>query len=304
MLSPRRARNFALFKPPWGSYRLPIPTIPNIRGIRAIALLPSFLCLDAPLVALGWAWLLAREGGGGRPWSLAALFLAVWVVYLGDRLLDASRRAGEPGLPPRQVWAQRRRGRLGMLLGLALVALLAGPLPRLGAGTLVAGLSLGAVTGLYFLVFRLSRRRARKRTASRLPLPAKEAAIGATFALGVAAGAGGGGWERLPWATVAALGMLFTGNCLLVARCEEASDALGDDASYFSKVGRRRWLPDWFLAAALVAGLALAWLQPAASSLALVASAAASLVVARWPGTTQALADAALLAPWLALAFG
>lgn len=46
--------------------------------------------LDAPSVALAWMWLVARSAGVELPWTeFAAMFLAVWMLYVADRLLDA-----------------------------------------------------------------------------------------------------------------------------------------------------------------------------------------------------------------------
>ena len=47
------------------------------------------LSLDAPSIAVLWTLLLAQCTGVSLPWRLpAALFLAVWILYAGDRLLD------------------------------------------------------------------------------------------------------------------------------------------------------------------------------------------------------------------------
>lgn len=51
--------------------------------------------LDAPTVALAWAWAFAWASHVVLPvWILLALGLVVWAIYIGDRLLDAQRNRG------------------------------------------------------------------------------------------------------------------------------------------------------------------------------------------------------------------
>lgn len=46
--------------------------------------------LDAPTVAVTWAWAFAHAAHVALPlWTLALLGLVVWAIYIGDRLLDA-----------------------------------------------------------------------------------------------------------------------------------------------------------------------------------------------------------------------
>lgn len=48
------------------------------------------LSLDAPTVAALWTWFLARSVGLALPWTApATMFIAVWMIYAADRLLDA-----------------------------------------------------------------------------------------------------------------------------------------------------------------------------------------------------------------------
>lgn len=63
-------------------------------------LYPNLLSLDAPLVAVLWLWVF------GRIWradylpvpAYLVLGLAVWAIYIFDRLFDASLRSGSPDL--------------------------------------------------------------------------------------------------------------------------------------------------------------------------------------------------------------
>jgi len=60
---------------------------------------PNLLGFDAPVVAMAWLWMFARAGGGvPLDWrGYAALGLAVWIIYVCDRMLDL--RICEPGDP-------------------------------------------------------------------------------------------------------------------------------------------------------------------------------------------------------------
>ena len=97
-------------------------------------LLWHLLSLDAPTVAALWTWFIARTAHLTLPSSsIAAMFLAVWILYAADRLLDA--RLLESSSTPQTLSAlearhlfhfrHRRLFRLGILLAsIALVPLL------------------------------------------------------------------------------------------------------------------------------------------------------------------------------------
>jgi len=260
--------------------------------------LPSFLCLDAPLVALGWTLLLSPVPGVARNAALAALFLTVWIVYLADRLFDSLRHGKAATVPPRHEWAKRHRG---WLLALLLAATAAGALtvPAIPSPILRPGGILAAATALYFAVFRGSRILRRLSGV----FPAKEIVIAAVFALGVLLAArGGAGLVSAP-ALLASIALLFGGNCLLIARTEAVSDRTRDEAAYFTGPAAWRFLPEAFLLAA--AALALAFEPPfrERAALAVVLSSLATLTVSRMRrgSVPQALADALLLVPWFLL---
>ncbi len=61
-------------------------------------LYPNLLSLDAPLVAVLWLWVFARVWRADYLPAPAyiVLWLAVWAVYIFDRLFDASLRSGSP----------------------------------------------------------------------------------------------------------------------------------------------------------------------------------------------------------------
>jgi hypothetical protein len=138
----------------------------------------NLVCLDAPLVAVVWLWLFARAFAVPlQEGNAVALFLTAWLIYLGDRLADATSLP--TGLPRslRQDFCLRHRE-----IWIATVALVAGfdayVIWRTTAmDTFVVGAAVGLLAVIYLvvnhplgLVWR--------------SLPAKEVAIGILFAAG------------------------------------------------------------------------------------------------------------------------
>lgn len=66
---------------------------------RPLWLYPNLLSLDAPLVAVVWLQIFARTWRlGYHPWeAYVTLGLAVWAIYVADRLLDVSLLGGPGG---------------------------------------------------------------------------------------------------------------------------------------------------------------------------------------------------------------
>ena len=70
--------------------------IPASRPIRALHLW-HLLSLDAPTVAAFWTWFVARTARVELPAAtLLSMFLAVWMLYAADRLLDARQLFSHP----------------------------------------------------------------------------------------------------------------------------------------------------------------------------------------------------------------
>ncbi len=276
-------------------------------------LFPSLLCLDAPFVALGWAFcLLADLGGGGRadygPVA-AALFLSLWLIYLFDRLYDVTRSGVSGSLSRRHEWARRHRVLLGGLFVAALCSFLFLVLPRLDARTILMGLALGFFTGLYYFAFRFSRLYLRLRGA----VPFKESMIALCFAGGILLVAGPAVFRIGFLPLVAGYLSLFTANCLLISRDEREIDRLADPAAYFSKdpsvpSGKpASGLPGWgALFASVCGGLTLifeaGWIR---SSSGLILCGFFTFLLTRRSGNedgiAQPLADGIQLLPWLVL---
>ena len=114
--------------------------------------------LDAPTVAVVWAWAFAWAAHVSLPlWMEAALALIVWTIYIGDRLLDA--RAGlrtppEHELRERHYFHWRHRRVLLPAAALAAVAAAAVVISRLPARSLrpdsiVAAATLLWLTGVH-----------------------------------------------------------------------------------------------------------------------------------------------------------
>ncbi len=86
---------------------------------------PSLLSLDAPMVALAWLYMFASAWQVTYlPWpAYAALGLAVWSVYVVDRLIDGRLRAQDDPLLGRQHEFHRRHRTL-FKIGLVVAVLL------------------------------------------------------------------------------------------------------------------------------------------------------------------------------------
>lgn len=93
---------------------------------KPLWLYPNLLSLDAPLVALAWLHIFAKTWRlGYHPWqAYLCLGLAVWVIYVADRLLDVSLHgASVNDLEPRHRFHQRYRK--WMVTGLILSVIVA-----------------------------------------------------------------------------------------------------------------------------------------------------------------------------------
>lgn len=87
------------------------PTVPA-EPRKPLWLLPNLLSLDAPLVAIAWLYVFAQTWRlGYLPWeSYLVLGLAVWAIYIADRLLDLSiLGVNSPKLSVRHRFHQQHR---------------------------------------------------------------------------------------------------------------------------------------------------------------------------------------------------
>ena len=203
--------------------------------LKRLLLIPSLLCLDAPLAALGWAATLssdlARQGlSPTSRTNFAALFLTVWAIYLFDRLFDVYRSQRPEMLTIRHEWARHHRGLLVLLAAASSGILAILILPALDQSTLLAGIGPGLITLLYYLAFRFSGLHAHFFRR----VPWKELTIGTCFTMGILIavypGAIGMGFRLL----AGGLALLFSANCLLISRAEGDLDSSDDPAAHFA----------------------------------------------------------------------
>ena len=265
--------------------------------------------MDAPTVAVVWACALGwtahvRPAAG----TLAALALAVWAIYVFDRLLDG--RAGfdsEANSPLRERhyfhWRHRRA-----LVGLAAIAIAAAAwlvLPSLGPGALRSDGAVAAATLFYFGGVHSRTAALRRMLARAGALVSREFVVGIIFTAGcvlpaltatrhgaadpIALAGPAGALAALAWLNVRAIG-------------HWEGDAQGGN-------GIRG--PALVLAGLALAGAAaLVPSQPRAAALILMAAASAFLLLLLdqvrdrlEPVTLRAAADLVLLTPLLLAGF-
>ena len=151
------------------------------RGVLLRALhLWHLLSLDAPTVAVLWTWFVASAVGIRLPLdALAAMFLAVWMLYAADRLLDSRQLFSDPlhteELEARHLFHHRHAKAFFtaiLLASLVLAALLRHLLPS----ALELYTLLGALLFSWFLL--IHARAAPSAGTRRLP---KELAVGVFF---------------------------------------------------------------------------------------------------------------------------
>jgi hypothetical protein len=153
----------------------------QLRSTRTSPLdLWHLLSLDAPTVAALWTWFIASANHLRLPKvSIPAMFLAVWVLYVADRLLDARLLSKHPleaeSLEARHHFHHRHRGFFFIGLLLASTAL-ASLLPHLSSQAIHLYLILGGLVLAYFILIHATE------SAHRLP---KEFAVGICFAAAI-----------------------------------------------------------------------------------------------------------------------
>ena len=138
----------------------------------------NLVCLDAPIVAVLWLCLFARTFHlPVLPGNAVALFLTAWLIYLADRLADASVLKAELPRSLRQAFCLRHReiwiSALLLIGGFDLYVIWR----SVAAGTFFAG----AVVGILALIY-LALNHPRGLIWRSLPI--KEVAIGLLFTAG------------------------------------------------------------------------------------------------------------------------
>ena len=267
------------------------------------------LSLDAPTVAVLWMWFLAQASHLRLPLAApVAMGLAVWMLYVADRLLDArvldSRQTGAADeLEARHLFHHRHRR--AFLAGIALAGVaLAMLVPGLNAEAMRLYLVEGALLCTWFLVLHATS------SAHRLP---KEIAVGVFFSAAIfiptVAREPGLDLGMLPAAFLFAA--LCSLNCLFIYAWEHegARDARSQTAHASTRLALDH-LPALACGVA-IAGAALALLDPHEPRLVPAACALAAVLLLildhnrRLLSDTnlRAAADLALLTPVLLLPF-
>jgi hypothetical protein len=267
--------------------------------LRSLLIRWHLLSLDAPTVAALWTLFLARPAHVALPWrSPAAMFVAVWMLYAADRLLDARSATG---LEDRHRFHHLHRSRFlaVIVLGaLALAALLLGVDDRV--------LKLYALLATLLAAWLMLVHARPSAATARLP---KELAVGVFFSAAVFIPTVARAPQLRPALVPAAalLAAVCTLNCLCIYAWEHTLPR-----------GRAHWTTRWatrhlgqLAVALMVLGGLAGWLAPAASRPAAVACGLSSALLwlldrnrKRFAATPlRAAADLALLTPLVVAPF-
>jgi hypothetical protein len=255
------------------------------------------LSLDAPTVAAVWTWFVARCCGIALPFAgIAAMFIAVWMLYASDRLLDST------DLEERHHFHHRHRTIFVGLIAVAATAL-AALTPRLLPEALRLYAWLGSLLCGWFLMIhtRLSSER-------RLP---KELAVGLFFAAAIfiPTVARRPDLRETLLAPATIFGAVCTLNCMVLYAWEHPTDR--SNANWITRVATRHLTV--VAVVILIAALACAPWYGFASPVPWICMACAGstvlLILLNWnrkklsPLNLRAAADLALLTPLLLAPF-
>jgi len=191
--------------------------------------------LDAPTVAVVWALAFAWVAGVALPmWVPLFLALVVWVVYIGDRLLDVGAALHTPQIPPlreRHYFHYRHRRVLVPLAVAAACAAAVIVFSLMPAAAREWNSVLAVAAGAYFSGVH-SRRKLQKLLPPKLAsLDSKELLVGLLFAVGCALPAlsrpASGPLSPLwpLWSVTLFFAALAWLNCYAIERWEAASQA-------------------------------------------------------------------------------
>ena len=273
--------------------------VPQRNRISPLAWM-NLVCLDAPLVAVSWHWLFAREFAiPVAPGTPPALFLTAWLIYLADRFVDSLSVDPDGSSSLRQRFCFRHRR--AWLAAIAVIALgdVFVVLSALDPIALAVGSAVAAAAFAYLLVNQL------RPQLWRL-LPLKEVSIGFIFAAGVMVGL----MRNLPASALLPsllFAVLCATNCICIAFWERGLDTAQRRISIATEFGGiERLIP--LLLAALCANAVWFFGTFRSVTPALAASAAllgfVHIARARLQADVRtALADLVLLTPLAVIAF-
>ena len=261
----------------------------------------SAAAVDAPLVCVGWLWLLASEGHAVRPLSEGTVLgFSVWLAYMADRWFDGWRlkKADTNSFRHRYVLANRTT--IGIIWSIVLIVTVIYAVNRLPPELLRRGSVLLAVVLVYFGAIHLGPRWLRRSVP-------KEIATALILVSGMLLFLPSAG---IPIPALAAIALLFFANCALIGEWESEADlgqGFGSMADRIpSSMGFTRMLLalsvgiSAFAATGLYASeFRLVWLAAGLSSLLLLLL---DLTQSRWNlANLRSMADIALMTPWLVL---
>lgn len=265
-------------------------------GRRPLVWLNVF-CLDAPLVAISWQWLFARQMGFSLPVvERETLFFTAWLIYLADRLADSLVLDVDVTKSLRQVFCFRHR-KLFFVMTITIALFdTALVLSRLDRGIFVLGLFLGAIALIYLAInFAFA--------GLWQAIPLKEIAIGFLFSAGTLLALG----PRLfaiPSTMSAAIlfACLCSLNCMSIAVWERDLDRAQKKYSIATRWSRSDLFVPVLLIVLFAICLVFAFVDPGLRSLSLCLGVSAILLAALHiaPAARDertALADLVLLTP-------
>jgi hypothetical protein len=278
-------------------------------GRHSLLALWHLLSLDAPTVAALWTWFIARANHVALPFAaVPAMAIAVWMLYVADRLLDARlirHGAFEAEMEARHYFHHRYRW--GFLGGIVVASIaLAMLLPHLDARAIRLYLVLGGLLAGYFVLIHAARNGSQTKIARRMP---KEIAVGVFFAAAVfiptVARRPELRGEMLPSAVLFA--MLCSLNCLFIYAWEHPaarSVQMAHFATRFALCHLFLLSVGIFVAGLILAARQDAWSVPLACGLAAILLLVLHSLRRRFrPITLRAAADFVLLTPLLLLSF-
>jgi hypothetical protein len=256
---------------------------------------PNLLSLDAPAVAVVWALLFARARGIYlSPGAIGALALAVWLIYLGDRVLDGRRTRESEDLRERHLFSAQYRTLLLILVTIGLFAGLWLVCDQLSLNETRDGLLIAACVGAYMICVHAGGQ------AVKRVLP-KEVTVGLLFAAGTALPVWSAGeFPRRALISWLLFGVLCALNCAAI-ECWENRERLASPILNWvsSRIG---WVA---VGIAAVAGIAHFLIQTSGAIAGTIAIAAALILLLDClrerlsTAALRVLADAALVVPAL-----
>ena len=144
---------------------------------------PNLLSLDAPLVAVAWAWMFSRAWGVvSLPWELwLTLGVSTWVIYAFDRIVDVRKARAGGTLDKRHYFHERYRKQFMVGIAVGIGWGIYAALWALSQNVLFYGAFVALMTVAYFVI-------SLTRSGGEHTGITKNIVAGLTFAYGTAAG--------------------------------------------------------------------------------------------------------------------